>query len=228
MKDALVVIGGVLLPDAASARKNAGKLHGGSVVCFGGDCVAFPVHFCGVCLPFPMHLSGVCLPFPVHFSGVCLPFPVHFSGVLAAAIVLLLINLGAAALEPTHHRPNALRQRLQHLDDQMHMVGHHHLCQHFQGIALPLIELRKPAKHLTHAPPEGVEPDKSRFGTLALEDSKQRVTPLHRKREMIDGTATVIPSRFTMMPHGVNRPPMLLTFIDFLCQLFINVDTTRA
>ena len=105
MEDALVIIGRVWLPDAPPARKNAGKMH----------------------RDLPLSLSGPCLRFTVHFSGPCLRFTVHFGGVFSAAIELLLINLGTPAFEPTHHYPNASWKRLQHLNHQMHMVGHHHL-----------------------------------------------------------------------------------------------------
>ena len=165
-----------------------------------------------------MHSSAVLsfpVALPVHSSAVfasSVALPVLYSGVLAAAIHLL-IHLRAPALESAHHRPNTLRQRLQHLNHQMHMVGHHLLRQHLQGKPLPCIKLRQATQHLTHAMPKGIEPHEGRLSTLALQHTKQRIAFLHWQRKMIDGPAPVVPSVFTVVPHGVYRPPFPLSLI---------------
>ena len=217
MKDALVVVGGVFLPDTPPVRKDADKMHGGAVLIPSRAALipsrAALIPSRAALIP-SVPFSGVPLiPF-VHFTGVPCS-SVHFSGVFAAAIEieLLLVHLGARALESPHHRPNALRERFQHLDYQVHMVRHHHLRQHFQCIAFPLVELRQSAEHLTHPPPVSVEPYRRRFSTLALECSKQRITPLHRQREVIDGTPPVVPSLFTMVPHRIHRSPLPLSLV---------------
>ena len=46
---------------------------------------------------------------------------------------------------------------------------------------------------------------------------KQRKAFLHRQRKMIDGPPPVVSPVFTMVPHGVNRPPLHLSFIHRLC-----------
>ena len=138
--------------------------------------------------------------------------PVHSSGVLAATIHFF-IHLRATALKPAHHRSNTLRKRLQHLNHQMHMVGHHLLRQHLQGEALPRIKLCQPTQHLTHPTSKGIEPHESRLRTLTLQYSKQRIPFLHRQRKMIDGPSLVVPSVFTVVPHGIDRPPLPLAFI---------------
>ena len=100
-------------------------MHFGGVLAFVhfGGVLVF-VHFGGV-LVF-VHFGGV-LVF-VHFGGV-LAF-VHFGGVLAASIVFALVNGGAGALEAADHRPYAPRQWLEHLDDEVYVVGHYPCCQH--------------------------------------------------------------------------------------------------
>ena len=158
MKDALVIIGRILLPDTTPARKYTGKLQGG-----------IPMHSITAHLFPSVHPSGVlAAAIPMHSSAAHLFPSVHPSGVLAAAIELLLVNLSTAALESPHHRPYALRKRFQHLDYQMHMVRHNHLRQDFQSIAFPFIELRKPTEHLKHTSSKRIEPDKSSLSTLAF------------------------------------------------------------
>ncbi|MBQ4387596.1 MAG: hypothetical protein II822_08350 [Prevotella sp.] len=157
MQDPLVIVGFVLLPDATPARKNADKLHW-----------RLSAHSSDPRQRLSLHSSVPHQRLSLHSSVPHQRLSLHSSGVLAAATVLLLINLGAPAFEPPHHSPDALRKRFQHLDNQMHMVRHHHLCQHFKRIAFPFVELRQPTKHLTHAPSEGVKPDTSRFSTIAF------------------------------------------------------------
>ena len=189
MKDALMVMGRVLLPDAAPARKNAGKMHQSL-----------------------LFLS-------VHFSGVLasrVSLPVHFSGVLAATKILFLVNLRACALEATDHCSDALRQRLEHLNHQMDMVGHHHLCQHLQRIPFLFVELCQPAQHPAHLSAKWIQLYKSLFRALAFQNSEQRIACLHRQGEVIDGTTSVVPSVFTVVPRGIDRTPFPLTLVHCL------------
>ena len=123
-----------------------------------------------------VHFGGVFV--FVHFGGV-FAF-VHFGGVFAAFIVLALVNGGAGALEAANHRPDAPRQWLEHLDDEVYVVGHDPCRQYLQCKPLLRIELRQTPQKQTYTLAERIEPYCCRLGTSALDDAKQRIALFYR------------------------------------------------
>ena len=120
MEYSLVVISGIGLPNRASARKNAGKMH---------DAPSCFVLLLGLFVLRLLFLSGCA-------------FFVHFGGIFAAGVVLFLVELGACGFEAPNNRPYALRQRLQHLQHKVDMVRHYLRGKHLQRIAFGQVELR--------------------------------------------------------------------------------------
>ena len=164
--------------------------------------------------------------YAVHFCGVPMSvgYAVHFCGVFAAAQKLLLVNHSASTLKSANHRPNTLRQRFKHLNHQMNMIRHHLLCKHLQGKPLRSVKLRQATQNLIYTIAKGVKLNESPFRTLALQCSKKRKAPLNGEGKMIDGTTTIVPPVFTVVPCSVYCTPNSLSFslrllhIEKLCE----------